>query len=117
MKISFSVNDVPVRLSEERFEHISLRHPEMKDSDEDILQTINNPEMVQRGDAGTLLAIKKFPKTPVAENKFLIVVYKELKLTVFYCHAEPKGEASGLSSRKQRFITGQILRPPSAGLE
>jgi len=42
-----------------------------------------------------------------------------LKLTVFYCHAEPRsfdlrskrrGEASGLSGRKQRFIAGQILR-------
>lgn len=98
MKISFSVNDVPVRLSEERFEHISLRHPEMKDSDEDILQTISSPDMVQRGDAGTLLAIKKFPKTPVAEDKFLIVVYKEVDqangfVLTAYFSSEPRKRA------------------------
>ena len=78
MKISFSMNNVPIRLSEERFEHISSRHPEMKGSSEDILKTISNPDMVQKGDAGTLLAVKKFPKTPVAENKFLVAVYKEV---------------------------------------
>ena len=81
MKISFSVNNCPIRLSEERFEHIASRHPEMKDSEQDILETINNPDMVQKGDAGTLLAIKKYGKTPVSEHKYLVVVYKEIDST------------------------------------
>ena len=60
MRIGFSVNNVPIRISKERFEHISSRHPEMKDSISRILETLNNPDFVQRGDAGTNLAIKKF---------------------------------------------------------
>ena len=90
MKIGFSVNNVPIRLSKERFEHISSRHPEMKDSVSDILETINNPDLIQMGDAGTLLAIKKFPRTPVSEQKLLVVVYREVHpadgfvLTAYY---------------------------------
>jgi len=80
MRIGFSVNNVPIRLSKERFEHISSRHPEMKDSISRILETLNNPDFVQRGDAGTHLAIKKFQKTPVTDKKFLVVVYKEVHL-------------------------------------
>lgn len=30
MRIVGSVNEVPIRLTEERWEHISRRHPEMK---------------------------------------------------------------------------------------
>ncbi len=78
MRISFSANNVPIRLSKERFEHIASKHPEMRDSERGILETINNPDMVQRGDAGTLLAIKKFHSTPVSEDKFLVAVYKEV---------------------------------------
>ena len=90
MRISFSVSNVPIRLSKERFEHISSRHPETKDSISEILETLNNPDFVQKGDAGTLLAIKKFPKTPVTDQKFLVVVYKEVHqadgfvLTAYY---------------------------------
>ena len=84
------MNNVPIRLSKERFDHISSRHPEMKDSMEDILETINNPDILQKGDAGTLLAIKKFQKTPVSNQKYLVVVYKEIHsddgfvLTAYY---------------------------------
>ena len=35
------------------------------------------PEIVHQGDAGSLLAIKKFHNTPVTENKYLVVAYKE----------------------------------------
>jgi len=53
----------------------------MKNSLSDILETISNPDLIQRGDAGTLLGIKKYPKTPVSKQKFLIVVYKEVDLS------------------------------------
>ena len=90
MNICFSVNNVPIRLSKERFEHISSRHPEMKGSLSDILETIHNPDFVQQGDAGVLLAIKKFLKTPVSDQKYLTVVYREINtiegfiLTAYY---------------------------------
>ena len=58
--------------------HIVKGHPELMNKEAEILETINSPEIVQKGDAGSLLAIKKFHKTPVTENKYLVVAYKEL---------------------------------------
>jgi len=85
----FSVNGVPIRLTKERLGHIAHRHPELKE-EHSILETLNNPDLVQQGDAGTLLAVKKFDKTPLTENKYLSVVYREVTpqdgfvLTAYY---------------------------------
>ena len=88
MWLAYSVNGVPIRLTKERLEHIARRHPEIEDEHR-ILETLNNPDLVQQGDAGTLLAIKKFDKSPVTENKHLAVVYRESQedgfvLTAYY---------------------------------
>ena len=77
MKFAFSIRGVPIRLTNERMAHIVKGHPEMIDKENEILQTINAPEVVQKGDAGSLLAIRSFHKTPVSENKYLVVAYKE----------------------------------------
>jgi len=90
MRISFSKNGVPVRITEERFDHISRNHPELKNRLNELAETINDPDIVQKGDAGDLLAIKKFAHTPVKDNKYLVAVYKELTaqdgfvLTAYY---------------------------------
>lgn len=88
MIVEFSVNGVPIRLTEERLNHILRNHPEVEK--EKVLETLSNPDLVQKGDLGSLLAIKKFAKTPVNENKYLVVVYKEVTnvdgfvLTAYY---------------------------------
>lgn len=90
MLLAFSVNGVPIRLTKERMAHIVKGHPEMAGKESDILEAINSPEIVQKGDAGTLLAIKMFHKTPVSESKYLVAVYKEVSsddgfvLTAYY---------------------------------
>lgn len=45
-----------------------------------ITETIEDPDIILEGDFGELLAIRKYDKTPISENKYLIVVYKEIKL-------------------------------------
>ena len=77
MRFAFSVAGVPIRLTKERMAHIVRNHPEMTNKESEILEAINTPELVQKGDAGSLLAVKKFHKTPVAENKHLVAAYKE----------------------------------------
>lgn len=73
MRIAFSVNGVPIRLQEERWrDHITFRHPELKDSLESVLETIGKPGLIQQGDVGTLLAIRQF------HDKYLVVIYKEV---------------------------------------
>jgi hypothetical protein len=77
MLIVYSRNRVPVRLSEERWQHILHRHPEMKDQRERILETVAEPHMIQQGDFGELLAVRYYPKTPLT-SKFVVVAYREV---------------------------------------
>jgi hypothetical protein len=42
-----------------------------------ILETIENPDFILSGDYGEMVAVKLFEKTPVTNDKYLTVVYKE----------------------------------------
>ena len=78
MKIVRSHNSVPIRLTEERWQHIVRRHPEMATSQESLLETISQPAQIQEGDYGTLMAIRFYAKTPLT-SKYLIAVYREVQ--------------------------------------
>ncbi|MDQ3636198.1 MAG: hypothetical protein ACR2MD_17725 [Aridibacter sp.] len=69
-----SVNDVPIRLTDERwFEHILSEHPYMSRFYEDVLGTIENPEFVLRGYQGSKMAVKN-----VGRKQWLHVIYREI---------------------------------------
>lgn len=78
MIIIYSVNEIPIRLTTERWNHITKRHPEMETEKERILETLQHPDFIQEGDFGTSLAVKYYEKTPLT-SKYLVVVYKEEK--------------------------------------
>ena len=42
-----SRNGVPIRLTDERWQHIGTRHPEMTDQRERVLETVADPDMIQ----------------------------------------------------------------------
>jgi|SRR3972149_3599910 len=67
-----------IRLSEERWKHINERHPETKGEEKFIEETISMPDFIQEGNKGEFLAIKKYRKTPITDNKYFVVVYKLL---------------------------------------
>jgi hypothetical protein len=73
-----SVENTPIRLTHERWDHIIRRHPELDSQKERVLETVNKPDFVQEGDLGALLAIRHYLQTPLT-TKYLIVVYKEVK--------------------------------------
>ena len=77
MLIVYSYNNVPVRLTEERWQHIIRRHPEMVNHRVQILETVADPAMIQRGDFGELLALRFYPETRLT-SKFLVVAYREV---------------------------------------
>ncbi len=66
-----SVGGVPIRLTAERWRHISERHPELAELQASILRTIRQPEAVYEGNAGTLLAVRP------EDGLYLVVVYRE----------------------------------------
>ena len=72
MECARSVNGVPIRLTEERWVHISEEHCEMAGLRYDVLETIESPQSVHQGTAGELLAARRFEA-----DKHIVVVYKE----------------------------------------
>ena len=76
MLIVHSHNGVPVRLTEERWQHVVRRHPDMETQRERVLETLAEPDMIQEGDFGTLLAARLYPETPLT-RKDLVVVHRE----------------------------------------
>lgn len=70
-----SKNNVPIRLTRERWFHITNSHKEITSKDKTtIIDIINNPDLILRGDVGELLAVKKV----FGKNLWFVVVYKEI---------------------------------------
>jgi len=72
-----SQNGVPVQLTDERWGHIVRRHPEMREQQGRVLQTIAEPDAILEGDEGTNMAARLYASTPLS-TKFLVVVYREV---------------------------------------
>jgi hypothetical protein len=72
LKKAVSINNVIIRLTSERWEHITRHHPEMENLQDEILHTVENPDMIYGGKRGEYLAVRK-----VGKGKFIVVVYKE----------------------------------------
>ena len=77
MIIFVSHNGVPVRMSAERWSHIVCRHPELDGQQKKLVETLSEPGYIQKGDFGTMMAIRHYPQTPLTE-KYMIVIYKEV---------------------------------------
>ncbi len=75
MNVAYSTNGVLIRLTEERWEHIISNKPYMVTLDDAIVQAIENPTVVLRGYAGSLVAVLN-----LARERFLHVVYKEVSV-------------------------------------
>lgn len=80
MIIVKSKNNVSLRLTKERWNHIVLRHPELDGQKEQVLETVTEPDLIQQGDFGEFIAIKFYERTPLT-SKYLVVIYKEVKDT------------------------------------
>lgn len=73
MHVVISVNNVPIRLTSERWMHIVEARDDLAGRMDEVLDTIESPDCVTQGYRGALLAWKGYGK-----RGFLAVVYKEL---------------------------------------
>lgn len=100
MAVAVSKNSVSIRLTDERWQHITVGHPEVADYYFEILETIEKPEIIYEGRSSELIAIKEFQKI---SPKFVVVIYKELSgndgfvITAF------------VSKRKQEFNKKKVV--------
>jgi hypothetical protein len=68
-----SKGGVPIRLTDERWAHITEEHCELAGRRSQVLEVVANPERVLAGGAGELLAVGESEP-----GKLLVVVYREL---------------------------------------
>ncbi len=93
METTYSVNGVPIRLTYERWYHIVENHDELASYFYEVLDTIGKPELIVRGNEGSLKAARN-----IGRRKWLVVVYKELSkrdgfvITAYLLDTKPKGE-------------------------
>jgi len=71
----YSINNVPVRLTEERWEHIIDRRPHLASYYDKVLDAIERPVYILRGHRGSLIGVLS-----VGRFKYLHVVYREASL-------------------------------------
>ena len=93
-----SKNNIPVRLTDERWAHIIEEHGELDSLQLGVLETVANPEYIFAGDKGELLAVRT-----VSEGKWLIVVYRELETDGFIITAFVTRRANWFTRRERRW--------------
>ena len=73
MDVIKSKNDVPIRLPEERWFHITEEHSEMAGYYFEVLESVAQPDAIYEGRAGECLAVRE-----VEKDKYIVVIYKEV---------------------------------------
>ncbi len=73
MDTAYSVNRVPIRLTDERWGHIVNAHDDLAGYYDDCLSTVESPDLILRGLRGSLKAVKAYGR-----NRYLVVIYREL---------------------------------------
>ena len=91
-----SKNGVPIRLTDERWAHITEEHDELAGLRQEVLQTVAGPQRIVAGRAGELLALRE-----LENGKWLAVVYRELRDDGFVITAFATRRLRSFEKRKQ----------------
>ena len=67
-----SVNGITIRLTDERWAHITEEHSELSGMRFEILETIAKPNVIYEGNDGENLAVRE-----IETGKFLVAVYRQ----------------------------------------
>ncbi len=91
-----SKNGKVIRLTDERWAHITEEHCELAGMRPEVLETIFEPSRILEGGEEELLAVRE-----LEVGKFLIVVYRELETDGFVITAFITRRAGSLDRRRQ----------------
>jgi hypothetical protein len=89
-------NGVLIRLTDERWSHITEEHCELAGLRLEVLDTVSNPTRILAGGMGELLAVRE-----ITSFKYLVVVYRELQNDGFIITAFLTNKTKSLNRRKQ----------------
>lgn len=91
-EIAISVNGIPIRLTDERWEHIIDGHANLANYRDDVLDVVQNPDEVRYGYGGALIALRGYGR-----QRYLAVIYKEIStddgfiITARFARKKPGG--------------------------
>lgn len=91
-----SKNALKIRLTDERWAHITEEHCELAGLRTEILETVGDPIRIVQGSDGESLAIRELEL-----GKYLVVVYRELAADGFVITAFLTRRLRSLERRKQ----------------
>ena len=87
-----------IRLTDERFDHLQVHHPEMSGQLDRMFETLSDPDIVMRSkvDVSVELFYKHYSGSPVSD-KFLCIVVKtsgndNFVITAYYTDTVKRGE-------------------------
>lgn len=91
-----SRNGVPIRLTDERWAHITEEHSELAGMRGEVLETISDPVRILLGGDGELLGVRE-----LEPGKFVVAVYRELDHDGFVITAFLTRRVASLDRRTQ----------------
>jgi len=93
---TLSKNNIPIRLTTERWSHIMEEHGELANLRQTILDTVVNPTRILAGSDGALIATQE-----LKSGKWMVVVYRETNGDGFIITAFLTRRINSLNKRKQ----------------
>lgn len=97
VETAISKNQVPIRLPDERWQHIIERHGGLAAQKAFVLETVTAPDRILSGNEGALMAIRA-----MEPGRVLVVVYKEISPEDgFIVTAFPTRRLNSLDRRQQ----------------
>jgi len=85
-----------IRLTDERWSHITEEHGELAGSRLDVMETVFRPDRIVAGNKGELLAVRQ-----IGHGKSMVVVYREAATDGFVITAFLTSRSRSLDKRKQ----------------
>jgi hypothetical protein len=89
-----SRNGIPIRLTDERWAHITEEHCELAGLRLEVLETVANPLRVLAGKGGELLAVRE-----INPGRHLVVAYREVDEDGFIITAFVTSKLNSLNRR------------------
>ena len=85
---------IPIRLTSERWAHITEEHCELAGLRLEVLETVSNPSKIFAGKQGELMAVRK-----ISSGKHLVVVYRDFETDGFIITAFMTSKPQSLDRR------------------
>ncbi len=94
--IASAISGIPIRLTEERWGHIVLQHPEVAPLRQFVVQAIGQPKRVLETSTGERMAVMAYEP-----GKFIVVIYVEHPSDGFVVTAFLTRRTAWLDRRRQ----------------